>query len=104
MNYPPIKAALYKGSSVPIQNSFKYKSNVNLNATGTAETSAPIDSETVFVTTSVYIHIGFGHPATLADMVVPPGMWAFVIERGSTISVLKSGVPDGVASIITPEL
>ena len=104
MSNPPIKAAIYRGSSLPIQNSFKYASNHNLNVTDTAETSPALDTETVFISVSVYAHIGFGHVATLADMLLPPGLWAFVIDRGSTISVVKSGVPDGVCSIIIPEL
>ena len=103
-NATPIKAATYRGSGIPIQNSFKFKSHTNLNINDTAETSAPILDTTVFVSASVYSHIAFGHEATIADMLLPPGMWSFVVDENSTISVIKAGTPDGVMSIIIPEL
>lgn len=104
MPQTPVKAAFYVDNAVPIQNSFRYKSHQNLNITATAETSAPINSETVIVTSSVYMHLAINHQATNADMLIPPGMWFLLIDKNSTISVVQSGTATGVCSLIIPEV
>lgn len=100
----PIDSAAYKGVGIPIQNSFRYKSHQNLDITAVAATSAVIDVDVFFLTLSVYAHVGLGHEATLADFVMPPGLWPMKVTPGTTISVLKAGTPDGVASLIIPQL
>ena len=100
-----MKSAIYALTNQSVQMSFKYKSHTNLAVGSTAATSAAIANTEVLLSLSVSAHVRIGSgPATVADMMLPSGVWPLVIPPGSTISVIKlTGSSDGQASIIIPE-
>jgi len=93
----------YSGDSVPL--SFQYKSHENLSIDTVASTSEPLTVKEVLLSLVVAAHVKIGEgDATVADFVMPSGIWPLLIEEGQTISVLKlTGAESGQASIITTE-
>lgn len=92
----------FTGNNVPL--SFKYNSHENLAIGVTASTSSPINHTDILLSLCVAAHIKIGSgDADVSDFVLPSGLWSLVIDKGSTISVLKlTGSDSGQASIIIP--
>lgn len=94
----------YLNSNDSVQLSFKYQSHENLAVGDVASTSTPIQSSEVLLSLIVAAHVKIGSgAATVADMVLPAGVWSLMITRGDTVSVIKlTGSDSGQASVIIP--
>jgi len=103
MSTPVMKNVRYKDSCDSVQGSFKYKEHILLAVEDTQNTSSQIDSEIVILSASDYFRCEIGADATAASMMLPPGLTTMLIERGTTISVLRISAADSEISIIIPE-
>ncbi len=99
-----MKGLTYNGSNNSVQFSFGTFSHENLAVSGVADTSNTLWVEEVVLSLTVGAHVRFGSgAATSADMVLPAGVWPLLIQKGTTISVIKlTGSDDGQASVIIP--
>jgi hypothetical protein len=100
-----MKGLTYKNNNDSVPLSFKYYSHENLSIGDVASVSAQIQSSEILLSLVVAAHVKIGSgDATVADMVMPAGIWPLVIDRGDTVSVLKlTGSDSGQASVIIPE-
>lgn len=99
-----LKGLMYTNSNDSVQGSFEYQSHENLTIDAVASTSEAINGGSAILSMAVGAHVKIGSgDATVADFVLPAGVWHLLVEKGHTISVLKLTDSDsGQASIIIP--
>jgi len=99
-----MKGLTYSGTNQSVQPSFEYLSHENLSIDIVASISAPVPRSEIILSMVVAAHVRIGTgPATVADMVLPAGVWPIKISEGSTVSLIKlTGSDSGQASVIIP--
>ena len=100
-----MEGLIYKNSNDSVQLSFKHKSHENLAVDTVATVSNPIPGREIIISLAVAAHVKVGAGlATVADFILPAGVWPMLISPNSTVSVIKlTGSDSGQASIIIPE-
>ena len=100
-----MKGLVYSGTNNAVQLSFERLSHENLSIDTVASVSSPITGEQIILSMAVAAHVRIGDgPATVADMILPAGVWPLHVINGSTVSLIKlSGSDSGQASVIIPK-
>src|SRR3990172_18215 len=97
-----ISGARYRESNASVQGSFKRRAHANYAITAVSISSPAIDNDIVLLSATDYYRCEVGGPATVASMILPPGLTPLVITKGQFISFLKLAAASEV-SVIIPE-
>jgi len=102
-----MKGITYSGTNQSVFGSFQRGSHENLSIDAVASVSGAIQNTKIILSLAVAAHVrisDIAEDATVADMVLPAGVWPMLITEGSYVSLLKlTGSDSGQASVIIPK-
>lgn len=98
-----IQGARYRGTTDNVNGSFKFKSNIQLPVTDTAQSTGPIDAEFILLSATDYYRFSINSPANASSPILPNTLVGLLWNRGDTLSALRVSGSNSELTIIIPE-